>query len=268
MTLQGLMESNSAEQSGTILTQSTAHVALHAAPFTHRMPVMISATQTAGKRHATWLRHGVTAVLCLLLAGACDWFRSPPPKADNFPVVVPFALDKAGNTVRVAFELPPPTAKGNLRPVFIGFRTVWPPAKARTPEQARRIEVATEYLDKADVPLRLTLTKVDGAGVRPTNVILDDQYTVAPDQPGSPWRHKTRTNPNGLFKRHRGAGADSDEMVRAGRYDINSVYIEYKIAGIPTPSPGRYVIRADNIETHTELTDVSVELIISHYYHK
>ena len=64
------------------------------------------------------------AVLCLLLLAACDLFRTPPPGADCFPAVVPFALDEAGNTMRMEFELPPPDAKGNLRPVFIGFPMV------------------------------------------------------------------------------------------------------------------------------------------------
>ena len=62
------------------------------------------ASRTASANTTPWLRRSIAVASCLLLLTACDWFRTPAPKPDNFPVVVPFPLDKAGNTVRVEFD--------------------------------------------------------------------------------------------------------------------------------------------------------------------
>ncbi len=39
---------------------------------------------------------------------ACAPHKPATPKTDNFPVAVPFAIDRAGSKVMVEFELPDP----------------------------------------------------------------------------------------------------------------------------------------------------------------
>ena len=226
------------------------------------------ASRTASASTTPWLRRSIAVASCLLLLTACDWFRTPAPKADNFPVVVPFPLDKAGNTVRVEFELPPPNANGNLRPVFIGFRTVWPPAKERTPEQAALIDTATDYLDEAPLPLRLTLRKADDENGHGSEIVLDQNHDIPPSQPGESWRFEDRPNPSGIFMDHDGAGTDNDELIAAGKYSMELIYIIYRVAIIPMPEPGRYVLEAENIRPTPPMKGVDVELLVSHYHRK
>lgn len=224
------------------------------------------ASRTASANTTPWLRRGIAVASCLLLLTACDWFRTPAPKPDNFPVVVPFPLDKAGNTVRVEFELPPPNANGNLRPVFIGFRTVWPPAKERTPEQAALIDRATEYLDNSQVPVRLKLMRIEETNQ--LNIPLQEIHSIPPPDPHQPWQHENRINSSGIFVDHNGAATDVSELEDRGLYDMTKVYIEYRIASIPEPEPGRYILEAESLASNGPLRGIDVELLVSHSFHK
>jgi hypothetical protein len=73
-------------------------------------------------------RHTIRLLSVLLLAAlaACAPHKPATPKANNFPVVVPFAIDRAGSKVTVEFELPnaidPYIQEPTLRPVFIWVR--------------------------------------------------------------------------------------------------------------------------------------------------
>lgn len=227
------------------------------------------ASRTASANTTPWLRRSIAVASCLLLLTACDWFRIPAPKADNFPVLVPFPLDKAGNTVRVEFELPPPNANGNLRPVFIGFRTVAPPPEEQTAEFDAAHTAARKHLVDSDVPIRLKLLRlVNGGKEPPIEIILDENHDIPPSQPGDPWRFEDRPNPSGIFIDHDGAGTDNEELIAAGKYSMELVYIIYRVAIIPMPEPGRYVLEAENMESHEALRGINAELLVSHYYHK
>lgn len=224
------------------------------------------ASRTASASTTPWLRRGIAVALCLLLLTACDWFRTPAPKPDNFPVVVPFPLDKAGNTVRVEFELPPPNANGNLRPVFIGFRTVWPPAKERTPEQAALIDRATDYLDDSQLPVRLKLMRIEGGNQ--LNILLQEIHSIPPSDPNQPWHHENRINSSGIFVDHDGAATDVSELEDRGLYDMSKVYIEYRMASIPEPEPGRYILEAESLASNGPLRGIDLELLVSHSFYK
>lgn len=64
----------------------------------------------------------------LLLNGCAPHKAAPTPKAGIFPVVVPFAVDRAGTKLALEFEVPyalyPDAPKPLLRSVFIRVRRV------------------------------------------------------------------------------------------------------------------------------------------------
>ena len=67
---------------------------------------------------------------------------------------------------------------------------------------------------------------------------------------------------------HDGAGTDNDELIAAGKYSMELVYIIYRVAIIPMPEPGRYVLEAENIRPTPPMKGVDVELLVSHYHRK
>jgi hypothetical protein len=62
-------------------------------------------TGTSGRQETALRSINAFVVCAALLLAACAPHKSAL-KAENFPVVVPFAIDRAGSKVTVEFELP------------------------------------------------------------------------------------------------------------------------------------------------------------------
>jgi hypothetical protein len=214
-------------------------------------------------------RHTIRLLSVLLLAAlaACAPHKPATPKADNFPVVVPFAIDRAGSKVTVEFELPnaidPYIQEPTLRPVFIGVRRISKSGKLMTDvEQKEWIRRADYLLHDGKIPVRLFLWRYDQGGWQ--RVILYELHNNRRYGQGKFW-YEPITDDDTVHELEP-ASTDNDALLAAGKYDQEKVYDMYELVQIRPPVPGRYRLEVTNLDDHPLLSGPPYELLVSHYY--
>lgn len=201
------------------------------------------------------------------VATACT-SNTAKPREDGFPVVEPFAVDKAGSKATVEFNLPEAIdpSTGQPRPVFIGFRAVR--GAGMSPESNAMIG----YFDEAPIPLRLLLWRLDGETHQP---VLLQKHRWEQDE-----LHRYRSwhepHPGDVYKDHNRFTLDVGQAPATLDHDPSKVYIEHEIARIDPPTPGRYrlevesledhpVLHPDRYKGHPALASTRYELFVGHY---
>jgi hypothetical protein len=204
--------------------------------------------------------------LLLLLAAvvACAPHKPAPPKADNFPVVVPFAIDRAGTKVMVEFELPnaidPYIEEPTLRPVFIGLRRISKDGDLMTDEEFQQWRKVREHLLHGELPARVQLWRYEQGDWQPV-VLYQSHRDIAKDRT---WYEKLPLD--GRIE-HLGPGStDNDALLAAGKYDQEKVYDAYEFVRISPPMPGRYRLEVTSLSDHPVLSGSLYELLVSNYY--
>ncbi|MDR6990681.1 hypothetical protein [Luteimonas sp. 3794] len=203
----------------------------------------------------------------LMMTGCADNTRNgasaPSPRPGNFPVVEPFALDEAGSRVSVTFELPDARDNGILRPVFVGFRAI--NTSAETDAALREAMKVTDYLHETPIPVRLKLWRIDDAEPKP--VVLSDGHWDMQNK-----RAWWEPHPEKVFTLHPAGSTDNRPLIDSGLYDLDEVYYIHEFARIVPPTPGRYRLEVENLESHPMLqqqkqllTLLRYELLVSHY---
>ncbi|WP_343649742.1 hypothetical protein [Stenotrophomonas sp.] len=189
-----------------------------------------------------------------LLLAACGG-KQPPVYGDGFPVAKPMDLVHAGAVVEARFELPPPWEDDpRPRTFLIGFRTGGPPGRPdMKPGDA-------DFLDKAELPLRVQLWKVDGSDETPVVLHRLNPSTV----PGSPVFIQASSD---VFPMRSPTGADSNSLVKVGKYDMSMAYRQFEVASATAESlsPGRYRLQVTNLQQNSRIAHLKVELLVANY---
>lgn len=207
-----------------------------------------------------------TPLLMLAAMGlsACTPHK-PSPKADNFPVVVPFALDRAGSKVTVEFELPnaldPHLPEPTLRPVFIGVRRVEDKGggDAELKEWIRR----ADYMRREAIPIRLMLERWDQGQWRA--VVLHAQHDNIDRSTGNVWYEPIADD--GVVSDLQRVTPDHMELIAVGKKQDDKAYDTFQLVRIVPPTPGRYRLQAESLQDHPAIGGLVFELLVSHHYH-
>ncbi len=222
----------------------------------HRMP---------GPRLSNAAPRRILIAACGLLVAmlaACAAAPESAAKDPGFPVVVPFAIDRAGSKVTVEFELPNAMEGSRLRPVYVGFRGIGKKGRFTDEELEASIKV-TDYMASAPLPVRLELTKLGRQeGDKPV-ALHDMQLDMAARNPAS--YHALQGD---VATVHGATSMDNAEMIDAGKYDSSKTYHIHEFVRIVPPTPGRYRLEVESLESHTILRGLRYELIVSHYYER
>jgi hypothetical protein len=201
----------------------------------------------------------------LVLLTACAPHKTAP-KAGNFPVVVPFALDRKGSTVTVEFELPdardPYLEASALRPVFIGVRRV--EKKGQGEADLKKWMRHNDYMERNPVPVRLVLQRWEQGKWQPA-AMQEEHRIILQTEPSRYWYEPIAAN--GIVPRLTPADPDHTELIAIGQRKEDKAYATFEWARIVPPTPGRYRLRVENLQEHTAIRGLTFELLVSHHYH-
>lgn len=209
-------------------------------------------------------------VLCVALSlMACAPHRSAP-KAENFPVVVPFAIDRAGSKVTVEFELPnaldPYFKEPILRPVFIGVRRV--EGKGGGEEELKEWMRRSDYMKRESIPVRLVLQRWEqGQWAGVTLYEQRNKFRIdLEDVPGKGIRFAP-LHEDGIVSYLGPVDPDYMELNAIGQDQEGKAYALFHLAQIMPPTPGRYRLEAKSMQSHPAVQGLRFELLVSHHYH-
>jgi hypothetical protein len=205
----------------------------------------------------------------LVLLTACAPHKTAP-KAGNFPVVVPFALDRKGSTVTVEFELPdardPYLEASALRPVFIGVRRVEEKGggEAELKEWMRR----GDYMQLNPIPIRLILQRWEQGQWVPV-VLYEQRNKYRIDVEGGPVKglQFAPFRDDGIVRYLGPVAPDNTELIAIGQHRDDRAYAVFHLAQIMPPMPGRYRLQAQSEQHHAPIQGLAFELLVSHHYH-
>lgn len=190
---------------------------------------------------------------------------APLPRPGNFPVVEPFALDQAGSRLAVAFELPDAREDDIPRPVFIGFRAI--DSAGNADSNLRDAQVVMDYLHEAPIPVRLRLWQIGNDGEQPEPVVLHEGHWDMQAKRASWLPH-----PEEVFSLHPAASTDNGPLIDSDLFEFDKAYYIHEFARIVPPTPGRYRLKVENLESHPTLSEqkellpgLRFELLVSHY---
>lgn len=189
-----------------------------------------------------------------LLLAACGG-KQPPAYGDGFPLAKPMDLVHAGAVVEARFELPPRGEEDSgPRTFLIGFRTGGPPGR---PDMKPG---DVDFLEKAELPLRVQLWKVDGSDETPVALHRLNPATV----PGNPVFVQASSD---VFPLRSSTGADSNSVVKVGKYDMSMAYRQFEVASATAESlsPGRYRLQVTNLQENPRIAHLNVELLVANY---
>jgi hypothetical protein len=206
----------------------------------------------------------------LVLLTACAPHKTAP-KAGNFPVVVPFALDRKGSTVTVEFELPnaldPYFKEPTLRPVFIGVRRVSKNGDLMTDAEFQQSRQQRDYLQRNPVPVRLALQRWEQGKWQPVTLYeqrnkfrIDLEDSPGPRLQFAPFRD------DGIVRYLGPSNPDNTELIAIGQRRDDRAYAVFHLAQIMPPTPTRYRLTAESMEHHALLQGLIFELLVSHHY--
>lgn len=207
-------------------------------------------------------------MLCAgLLLAACAPHKTAP-KAESFPVVVPFALDRAGSKVTVEFELPkaldPHFKEPVLRPVFVGVRKVGIKKRGHRPteQEFQAWSQQRDYLKQEPVPVRLTLLRWEQGQWQSASLHTPHDNIVN----GTVGVRYEPIAADGIVPRLRPVSPDYMELIGSGQVQEDRDYDVYQLARIVPPTPGRYRLEVESLQDHPTVRVLSFELLISHHY--
>lgn len=200
-------------------------------------------------------RPGLALVL-LGLAVACAPTRPQPASRESgpIPVVRPFALERAGSHAKFGIELPDTREDGRLREVFIGFRAVHDPRPADSFQKGRPV---MRYLMREPIPIRLEVHRWTGNAWQPVTMMK-----LGRDGKGQATHYVPHEDT--LYRRHRPAHWDGGELIDAGLWNHDLIYLEHEIAAFHTPAPGRYRVAVTNLEAHPLLEGMPYQIVVAH----
>ncbi|UUF00193.1 hypothetical protein NDY24_11320 [Xanthomonas hortorum pv. pelargonii] len=195
-------------------------------------------------------------VILPMLIGGCGG-KVPPAYGDGFPVVKPIDLVHSGATVEARFELPlQETGDPGPSTFLIGFRSGGPrkrpdlkPGDADFPEEAK-------------LPLRVQLWKQNGG--KETPVVLHELNRDLPAVWQGTRYQKAKSD---VFPYRSAVGADSNSLVKAGKYDMSMAYMEYEVASAESKdlTPGKYRLKVTNLQDNPQIAHLSFELLVANY---
>ena len=204
----------------------------------------------------------------LLLVTGCLPACAPPkqsPDAGNFPVVIPFSLDRAGSKAAVEFELPnapdPYLSDQSLRPVFIGVRRVENKGggNAGLKEWMRR----ADYMLREQLPIRLAVERWEHGTWRPV-ALQEQRSTILQSEPSRYWYEPVAAD--GIVMRLSRTTPDHAELTVVGHAQEDKAYDTFQIVRIDPPAPGRYRLQAESLQDHPAIHGLTFELVVSHYH--
>jgi hypothetical protein len=225
------------------------------------LPAIYAAIIDSAGKAAIRLMISRTLILLLLVAlSACTQPKPEASRAKNFPVVEPFAIDRAGSKATVEFELPNALDNGVLRPVFIGFRGI-ARGGTYTKEELKESMKQTDYMDREAIPVRIRLWRIENG--EPTLTVPKELDEI----PGKENKFKyVDISGDGYVIHHDATGHDAEEMMAIGQFDLKKAYFVYQFARITPPIPGRYRLEIESLKTHPMLHGLDYQLIVTHYH--
>jgi len=115
-------------------------------------------------------------------------------------------------------------------------------------------------MDKAELPLRVQLWKVDGSHQTPVVLHRLNPSTA----PGSPVFIQAHSD---VFPLRSPTGADSNSLVKVGKYDMSTAYRQFEVASATAQSlsPGRYRLQVTNLQENPRIAHLKVELLVANY---
>ncbi len=200
----------------------------------------------------------------LLLNGCAPHKAAPSPKAGIFPVVIPFAVDRAGTKLALEFEVPyalyPDAPKPLLRSVFIGVRRVEDKEGGRKElqEWTRR----NDYLQKEPVPVRLKLDRWEHGQWTPA--AMREQHREIQPGPDRYWYEPV--SDDGVVPGIDYTDPDHMALEAIGQRQKDKAYVTYEFVRISPPTPGRYRLEVESLQDHPSIRGLVFELIVSHHF--
>ena len=200
-----------------------------------------------------------------LLLNACAPHKAAPsPKAGILPVVVPFAVDRAGTKLTLEFEVPyalyPDAPKPLLRSVFIGVRRV--EDKGGGENELKEWTLRNDYLIREFVPVRLKLDRWENGQWTPA--AMHEKHENSQDRTGRVWYEPIADN--GVVQGLDSADPDYMELEAIGQDQHDKSYATYEFVAISPPTPGRYRLDIESLKDHPAIRGLTFELIVSHEF--
>ena len=200
----------------------------------------------------------------LLLNGCAPHKAAPSPQAGIFPVVVPFAVDRAGTKLALEFEVPyalyPDAPKPSLRSVFIGVRRV--EEKGGGKEELKEWTRRNDYLQRESVPVRIKLERWEHGQWTPATMIEEHQDI----QPGAGRYWYEPVSSDGVVQGLNPADPDYMELQAIGQRQKDKAYATYEFVGLSPPTPGRYRLEIESLQDHPAIRGLTFELLVSHEF--
>jgi hypothetical protein len=202
----------------------------------------------------------------LVLLTACAPHKTAP-KGGNFPVVVPFALDRKGSTVTVEFELPdardPYLEASALRPVFIGVRWTYKDGDLMTEAESKTWDRQYDYLSREQIPVRLVLQRWEQGKWQ--LAAMQEEHDNIERSTGRVWYEPIAAD--GIVPGLTPADPDHMELAAIGQDQEDKAYATFEWVRIVPPTPGRYRLRVESLQEHSDIRGLTFELLVSHNYH-
>ena len=162
------------------------------------------------------------------------------------PLVRPLDLDKAGQTVDLQFELPPPGP--NAAPtLMIGFRTESPDAEDGI--------ALTRQLLQADLPAKVRLLRVTEGSIA----------TVPLSRPTGEPGEWIALPPDGAVPGVTVTSVDTSLLEEAGLLDSTDVQNYFKFAAANQIEPGHYRLTIELMGDHPQFKGQKAELLVAYF---
>ena len=202
----------------------------------------------------------------LLLNGCAPHKAAPSPKAGIFPVVVPFAVDRAGTKLTLEFEVPyalyPDAPKPLLRSVFIGVRRVSKDGDLMTDAEFKESTRQRDYLQREPVPVRLKLDRWEHGQWIPAG--MREQHREIQPGPDRYWYEPV--SDDGVVPGIDYTDPDHMALEAIGQRQKDKAYATYEFVRISPPTPGRYRLEIESLQDHPSIRGLVFELIVSHHF--
>ena len=217
---------------------------------------------------AARVRPIVALWLCAaLLLNACAPHKAATaPKASIFPVVVPFAIDRAGTKLALEFDVPyalyPDAPKPLARSVFIGVRWVFKDGDLMMDMESKAWSQHDDYLQRESIPVRLKLDLRENGQWTPA--AMHEKHENSQDRTGRVWYEPIADN--GVVLGLDSADPDYMALEAIGQLQEDKSYATYEFVVISPPTPGRYRLEIESLQDHSAIRGLTFELLVSHEF--
>lgn len=165
----------------------------------------------------------------------------------ELPIVLPFALDRAGESSSVDADIPA-RKEGQGELVMIGFRVAVPSGDFEM----------HDALEKARIPVRVSVTRESSSG--PESVpVFSRRYVAGQGLLEIPVRPDSYSDEKSAM-----VNADGGALSSAGLLVAGQNYAEFAFVTFKPPSTGRYRFEVRTEGARPELAGVPGELLISY----